>query len=173
MLITAQRELEATLQETVELKVDMSILDDARKALEEAEEMHVRWEGKRKAKEEYMAHKAEEEASCKGKELVRSGGEEDISNGAVHLFDDDTSPTCEAEEEEKELTPTAKLTAKPVPTKQIEFHAMRATPASSPSAHRSMHSMEVVIPMRRKVSRLTADWAILTECTVPSGGRAR
>ena len=60
---------EAALQEAVELKVDVSVPDDAKKALKEAEEMCVRWEGKRKAKEEYAAHKAEEEeASHKDKE---------------------------------------------------------------------------------------------------------
>ena len=133
--------------------------------------MHMKWEGDRKAKEESAACKAEEEeASCKGKEPARSDGGD---NEAARLFDDDASPTREAEEEEKEPTPAAKPTAKPGPVKRIEFRAMRATPASSPSAHGSTRSMEVVIPVRRKVSGLIADWVILTGCTAPSGGRAR
>ena len=136
------------LQEAAELKVDVSVPDDMKKALEDVEGMRVKWEGDHKAKEESMARKAEEEeASHKGKEPACADGEEDISNKAVRLFDDDASPTCEAEEEEKELTPAAKPAAKPVPTKWIEFHAMRVTPASSPSVHRSTHSMEVMIPV--------------------------
>ena len=136
--------------------------------------MRVKWEGDRKAKEESAARKAEEEeASRKGKEPARADGEGDVSNEAACLFDDDTSPTREAEEEEKEPTPAAKPMAKPAPAKRIEFRAMRTTPASSPSAHGSMCSMEVVIPVRRKVSGLIADRVILTECTAPSGGRAR
>ena len=162
------------LQEATELKVDASVPDDMKKALEEAEGMRVKWEGDRKVKEESAARKAEEEiVLCKGKELAHVDGEGDISNEAARLFNDDASPTREAEEEEKEPTPAAKPTAKLAPAKRIEFHAMRATPASSPSAHRSTHSMEVVIPVQRKVSGLTADWAALTECTAPSGGRAR
>ena len=100
-------------------------------------------------------------------------GEEEVNNEAARLFDDDVSPTREAEEEEKDPTPAAKPTAKPAPSKRIEFHAMRVTPASSPSAHGSTCSMEVVIPIRRKVSRLIADWVTLTGCTAASGGRAR
>ena len=100
-------------------------------------------------------------------------GGEGAKNEAARLFDDDASPTHEAEEEEKEPTPVAKPTAKPAPAKWIEFRAMRATPPSSPSAHGSTRSMEVVIPVRRKVSGLIADWVILTGCTAPSGGRAR
>ena len=148
--------------------------DDVKKALKEAEGMCVKWEGDRKAKEESAACKAEEEeASCKGKEPARSDGGEGAKNKAAHLFDDDASPTREAEEEEKEPMPVAKLTAKPAPAKQIKFRVMRAMPASFPSAHRSTCSMEVVIPVQRKVSGLTADWATLTGCTAPSGGRAR
>ena len=151
----------------------MSVPDDVKKALEDAEGMRMKWEGDCKAKEESAVCKAEEEASHKGKEPAHSDGGEGANNDAARLFDDDMSPTCEAEEEEKEPTPAVKLTAKPVPAKQIEFQAMRATPASSPSAHGSMQSMEVVIPIQQKVSGLTADWTILTKCTVPSGGRAR
>ena len=125
-------------------------------------------------KEESAVRKAEEEEALrKGKDPVRADGEEEVNNKAVHLFNNDASPAREVEEEEKEPTPAAKLMAKPAPMKQIEFRAMRATLASSPSAHGSTQSMEVVIPIRQKVSRLTADWMILTECTVPSGGRAR
>ena len=145
-----------------------------KKALKEAKGMHMKWEGDCKAKEESTACKAEEEeASCKGKELAHSDGGEGVNNKAVRLFNNDASPTHEAEEEEKEPTPTAKPTAKPAPTKRIKFHVMRATPASSPSAHGSMRSMEVVIPIQCKVSGLIADWVILTKCTAPSGGRAR
>ena len=136
------------LQEAAELKVDMSVPDETKKVLEEAEGMRMKWEGDHKVKEESVACKAEEEVvSCKGKEPARVDGEEDISNEAAHLFDDDVSPTCEAEEEEKEPTPTVKPTAKPAPVKRIKFHTMRATPALSPSVHRSTHSMEVVIPI--------------------------
>lgn len=156
--MTAQRELEGVLQEAVELKVDVSIPDDTKKALEEAEEMRVRWEGECKAKEEY--------AAC-------LDGGEGINNEATRLFDNDASPTCKAEEEVREPTPMVKLMAKPAPVKWLEFHTMRAMPASSPSAHRSVRSMEVMIPVQCKVSRLTADWAILTKCTALSGGRAR
>ena len=145
-----------------------------KKALEEAKGMRVKWEGDRKAKEESVARKTEEEEALrKGKEPAHSDGGEGANNEAARLFDNDVSPTCEAEEEEKEPTPAAKPMAKPVPAKRIEFHVMRATLASSPSAHGSMRSMEVVIPVRCKVSGLTADWVILTECTAPSGGRAR
>ena len=145
-----------------------------KKALEDVEGMRMKWEGDHKVKEESTAHKAEEkEALCKGKELVCVDGEEDISNEAVCLFNDDTSPTCKVEEEEKEPTPVVKPTAKPAPAKWIEFCAIRAMPALSPSAHRSICSMEVVIPIQRKVSRLIADWVILTKYTAPSGGRAR
>ena len=70
-LITAQRELKGALQEAAELKVDALVPDDVKKVLEEAEAMHVKWEGDCKAKEESAAHKAEEEeASRKGKESV-------------------------------------------------------------------------------------------------------
>ena len=145
-----------------------------KKALKDVEGMCMKWEGDHKVKEESVVHKAEEkEASRKGKELACVDCEEDISNEAVCLFNDDTSPTCKVEEEEKEPMPVAKLTAKPAPAKWIEFRAMRAMPALSPSAHRSTCSMEVVIPIRRKVSGLIADWVILTKCTAPSGGRAR
>ena len=162
------------LQEAAKLKVNMSVPDETKKALEEVEGMCVKWEGDRKVKEEFAACKAEEEVtSCKGKEPARLDGGEGANNEAVCLFDNDASPTCEAEEEEKEPMPVAKPTAKPVPAKWIEFRAMRAMPASSPSAHRSTRSMEVVIPVQHKVSRLIVDWVILTECTVPSGGRAR
>ena len=126
----------------------MSVPDNVKKALEDAEGMCVKWEGDRKVKEESAARKAkEEEASRKGKELAHSDGGEGAKNEAVRLFDNDASPTREAEEEEKEPTPAAKPTAKPVPAKQIEFQAMRAMPASSPSAHGSTRSMEVVIPV--------------------------
>ena len=80
--MTAQRELEDVLQEAAELKVDVSVPDDTKKALEEAEETCVRWEGKCKAKEEY--------AAC-------LDGGEGINNEATRLFDNDASPTCEAE----------------------------------------------------------------------------
>ena len=144
--MTAQRELEAVLQEAVELKVDMSIPDDAKKALEEVKEMHVRWEGEHKAKEESVACRAaEEEALCKGKELAHSDGGEHANNEAVCLFNDNASPTHEVEEEEKEPMPVVKLMAKPAPVKWIEFCVMRAMPASSPSVHGSTHSMEVMI----------------------------
>ena len=137
------------LQEAAELKVNALVPDETKKVLEEAEGMHVKWKDDRKAKEASMARKAEEEEALhKGKEPVHSDcGEEDVSNEAAHLFDDDTSLAHEAEEEEKELMPAAKLMAKPAPTKQIKFHAMRAMPASSPSVRRSMRSMEVVIPV--------------------------
>ena len=119
-----------------------------KKALEDAEGMCMKWEGDHKVKEESAVHKAEEkEASCKGKELVCVDGEEDISNEAVCLFDNDASPTCKVEEEEKEPTPVVKPTAKPAPAKRIEFRTMRAMLALSPSAHRSTCSMEVVIPI--------------------------
>ena len=146
MLITAQRELEGVLQEAAKLKVNALVPDDVKKVLKDTEGMCVKWEGDHKVKEESAAHKAEEEEALhKGKELACADGEEDVSNEAVHLFNNDASPTCKAEEEEKEPMPTAKLTVKPVPTKQIEFHAMGATPALSPSAHGSTCSMEVVI----------------------------
>ena len=126
----------------------MSVPDDVKKVLKEAEGMRVKWEGDCKAKEESAARKAEEEEALrKGKEPACADGEEDVSNEAVHLFDDDVSPTREAEEKEKEPMLAAKPMAKPAPAKRIEFCAMRATLASSPSVHRSMQSMEVVIPI--------------------------
>ena len=80
--------------------------------------MCMKWKDNHKAKEESAVCKAEkEEASCKGKELACSGSEEDMNNEAACLFDDDVSPTCEAEEEEKKLMFVVKLAAKPVPTK--------------------------------------------------------
>ena len=110
--------------------------------------MHVKWEGDRKVKEESAGRKAEEkEASRKGKEPAHSGGEEEDNNEAVCLFDDDMSLAREVEEEEKEPMPAAKLMAKPAPVKWIEFRTMRATPASFPSVHGSVCSMEVVIPI--------------------------
>ena len=174
MLITTQRELEGTLQEAVKLKVNTSVPDETKKVLKEAEGMRMKWEGDCKAKEESVVCKAEEEkALCKGKEPAHSDGGEHAHNKAVHLFDDDTSPTCEAEEEEREPTPAVKPTAKPVPAKRLEFHVMRVMPASSPSVHGSTHSMEVMIPIQWKVSRMTLDWTILTGYSAPIGGRAR
>ena len=49
------------LQEAAELKVDVSVPDDVKKALKEAEGMRVKWEGDRKVKEQSAACKAEEE----------------------------------------------------------------------------------------------------------------
>ena len=174
MLITAQRELEGVLQEAAKLKVNVLVPDDMKKVLEDTEGMYMKWEGDCKAKEESVVCKVEEEEALhKDKEPAYSDGGEGTNNGAACLFDNDASPTRKAEEEEQELTPVAKLMAKPASMKRIEFCMMRAMPASSPSAHRSVHSMEVVIPIQHKVSRLTADWVILTKCTAPSGGRAR
>ena len=162
------------LHEAAELNINAPIPNDAKKALKEVEEMHVRWKGKCKAKEESVVCKVEEEEEAlhKDKEPACSGGEKEVNNKAAHLFNDNASPACEVEEEMRPLIPAAKPTVKPVPMKQIEFHMMRAMLASSPSAHGSTCSMKIIIPVRCKVSRLIMDWTALTGCTAPTGGRA-
>ena len=108
----------------------------------------MKWKGDHKAKKDSMACKVEEEEALhKGKEPAWLDGEEAVNNKAVHLFDNNASPTCKAEEEEKEPIPAATLAAKPAPAKWIEFCTIRVMSMSSPSAHGSVCSMEIMIPI--------------------------
>ena len=65
---------------------------------------------------------------------------------------EEAAPAREEEEESREPTPATKPAAKPAVPKRLEFQAMRAQSTASPSAHGSVRSMEVVIPVKRKVS---------------------
>ena len=67
---------------------------------------------------------------------------------------EEAAPAHEEEEESRELMPAMKPAVKPAAPKRLEFRAMRAQSMASPSAHSSVCSMEVVIPIKRKVSRL-------------------
>ena len=102
-----------------------------------------------------MAHKAEEAAQAEDEERVE----------VVDLPKEEAAPAREEEEESREPMPMMKPAAKLAAPKRLEFRVMRATSTASPSVHGSVHSMEVVIPVKRKVSGSTPGQQVLTRLT--------
>ena len=108
--------------------------------------MRKKWEAERKVREDDVVRKAQEEAAARAEDEER-----------VEVIDppkEEAAPARKEEEESREPTPTTKPAAKPAVPKRLEFRAMRAQSTASPSAHSSVRSMEVVIPVKRKVSGL-------------------
>ena len=138
--------------EATELRVDASIPAEMQALFEEAESMREKWEAERKVREDDAARKAQEEAAVrKAEEAARAEDEERVE--VIDPPKEEAVPAREEEEESREPTPATKLVVKPAAPKRLEFRAMRAQSTASPSAHSSVHSMEVVIPVKWKVSR--------------------
>ena len=137
---------------------DASIPTETQALFEEAESMHKKWKAECKVCEDDAAQKVQEEvAACEAEEAVHEAeeaaqAEDEEGVKVVNLPKDEAAPACKEEEESRELTPTTKPAAKPAAPKRLEFQAMRAQSTASPSAHSSVRSMEVVIPVKRKVS---------------------
>ena len=137
--------------EAVELRVDASVPAETQALFEEAEMMREKWEAERNVRENDAARKAQEEAAAReAEEAARAEDEERVK--VVDPPKAEAAPAREEEEESREPTPATKLAAKPAVPKRLEFRAMRAQSTASPSAHGSVRSMEVVIPVKRKVS---------------------
>ena len=137
--------------EAVELCVDTSIPAEMQVLFEEAESMCEKWEAERKVHKDNVAQKAQEEAAAhEAEEAVWAEDEERVK--VVDPPKDEAVPAHEEEEESREPTPATKLVVKPAVPKRLEFRVMRAQLTASPSAHGSVRSMEVVIPIKRKVS---------------------
>ena len=137
----------------MELHVNTSIPAETQALFKEAELMCEKWEAKRKVHKDNVAWKAQEEAAAReAEEVVWAEDEERVK--VIDPPKGEAVPVHEEEEESRELTPAMKPVVKPAAPKRLEFQAMRAQSTASPSAHSSVHSMEVVIPIKRKVSRL-------------------
>ena len=102
-----------------------------------------------KVQEEVAAREAEE-AAHEAEEAARAEDEEGVK--VVDLPKDEAAPAHKEEEESREPTPATKPVAKPAVPKRLEFQVMRAQSMASPSAHGLVRSMEVVIPVKQKVS---------------------
>ena len=89
--------------------------------------------------------------ACKAKEAVQAEDEERVK--VVDPPKEEAVPARKEEEESRELMPMTKPVVKPAAPKRLKFWAMRAQLTASPSVHGSMHSMEVVIPIKQRVSR--------------------
>ena len=148
--------------EAAELCVDVSIPAETQVLFEEAEAMHEKWEAECKVREDDAAWKVQEEAAAReAEEAVWAEDEERVK--VVDLPKEEAAPAHEEEEEEsREPTPATKLVAKPAAPKRLKFWVMRAQSMASPSAHSSVRSMEVVIPVRQKVSGLIPGRQVLT-----------
>ena len=136
--------------EVAELHIDMSIPAEAQALFKEAELMHEKWEAKCKVCKDNMAWKVQEELAPHEAEEVACEAEEGVK--VVDPPKDKAVPVRKEEEESREPTPTTKLAVKPAPPERLEFQAMRAQLTASPSVHSSVCSMEVVIPVKQKVS---------------------
>ena len=142
----------------MELCVDMSIPAEMQMLFKEAELMCKKWEAERKVHEDNVAQKAQEEvAARKAEEAVREAeevawAEDEEGVKVIDLPKDEAAPVHEEEEESREPMPAMKPAVKPAAPKRLEFWAMRAQSTASPSAHGLVCSMEVVIPVKRKVS---------------------
>ena len=137
--------------EAVELRVDALVPAETQALFEEAETMREKWEAERNVCENDTARKAQEEAAAReAEEAVRAEDEERVE--VVDPPKAEAAPAREEEEESREPTPATKPAAKPAVPKRLEFRVMRAQSTASPSAHGSVRSMEVVIPVKRKVS---------------------
>ena len=174
----------------MELHVDASIPAETQVLFEEAESMHEKWEAECKVREDNAARKAQEEAAAQkvqeeaaaqkaqeeaaAREAEEAAWAEDEER--VEVIDppkEEAAPAHEEEEESREPTPAMKPAAKPAAPKRLEFRAMRATLTASPSAHGSVCSMEVVIPIKQKVSGSTPGWQVLTGLTARHTRRRR
>ena len=154
--------------EAAELRVDASVPAETQALFEEAEMMCEKWEAKRKVREDDAAQKAKEEAAAREAEEAAWAEDEE----GVEVVDppkEEAAPAREEEEESREPTPAMKLA---VP-KRLEFRAMRAQSTASPSAHGSVRSMEVVIPVKRKVSGSIPGRQVLTGLAARHPGRRR
>ena len=141
----------------MELRIDTSIPAETQALFEEAESMREKWEAERKVCEDDVARKAQEEAVAREAEEAVQAEDED----RVEVVDppkEEAAPAREEEEESREPMPAMK----PAAPKRLEFWAMRAQLTASPSAHGSVRSMEVVIPVKRKVSGLIPGRQVLT-----------
>ena len=139
--------------EAAELRVDVSIPAETQALFEEAKSMREKWEAERKVREDDAAQKAQEEAAAREAEEVAQVEDEE----GVKVIDppkDKAAPAREEEEESREPMPATKPAAKPAVPKRLEFWVMRAQSTASPSAHGLVRSMEVVIPIKRKVNGL-------------------
>ena len=137
--------------EAAELCINVSIPAEMQALFKEAESMCEKWEAERKVRKDNVVQKAQEEAAaCKAEEAAQAEDEEGVK--VVNLPKDEAAPACEEEEESREPTPVTKPAAKPAVPKRLEFRAMRVQSTASPSAHGSVRSMEVVIPVKWKVS---------------------
>ena len=158
--------------EAAELRVDASVPAETQALFEEAETMCEKWEAERKVREDDAARKAKEEAAAReAEEAAWAEDEEGVE--VVDLPKEEAAPAREEEEESREPTPAMKPAAKPAVPKRLEFRAMRAQSTASPSAHGSVRSMEVVIPVKRKVSSSIPGRQVLTGLAARHPGRRR
>ena len=169
----------ADVLEAAELRVNTSIPAETQALFEEAESMREKWEAKHKVHEDDVARKAQEEAAaheaeeavCEVEEAAQAEDEEGVK--VVDPPKDKAAPACEEEEESRELMPMTKLVVKPAAPKRLEFWALRAMSMASPSVHGSVHTMEVVISVKRKVSGSIPGWQVLTGLAAHHPGRGR
>ena len=119
--------------------------------------MHEKWEAERKVCEDDTARKAQEE------EVAQAEDEERVE--VVNPPKEEAALAREEEEESREPTPAMKPAMKPAAPKRLKFRAMRATSTASPSVHSSVRSMEVVIPVKQKVSGSIPGRQVLTGLT--------
>ena len=137
--------------EAAELRVDASVPAETQALFEEAKTMREKWEAERNVRENDAARKAQEEAAAReAEEAARAEDEERVE--VVDPPKAEAAPAREEEEESREPMPATKPAAKPAVPKRLEFRAMRAQSTASPSVHGSVRSMEVVIPVKWKVS---------------------
>ena len=150
--------------EATELRVDVSIPAEMQALFEEAESMRKKWETEHKVRKDDAVRKAQEKAAArKAEEVAWAKDEERVE--VVDPPKEEAAPAREEEEESREPMPATKPAVKPAAPKRLEFRAMRATLMASPSVHGSVHSMEVVIPVKRKVSGSIPGQQVLTGLT--------
>ena len=150
--------------EAMELCINASIPAEMQALFEEAELMCKKWEAERKVRKDDAVQKVQEEAAaCEVEEVPQAEDEERVE--VVNPPKEEAVPVHEEEEESREPTPTTKPAAKPAAPKRLEFQAMRATSMASPSVHGSVCSMEVVIPVKWKVSGSIPGQQVLTGLT--------
>ena len=89
--------------------------------------------------------------ACKAEEAAQAEDEERVK--VVDPSKKEAVPAREEEEESREPMSMMKPVVKPAAPKRLEFQVMRAQLTASPSVHSSVHSMEVVIPIKQRVSR--------------------
>ena len=139
--------------EATELHVNASIPAELQALFKEAKVMRKKWEAEHKVHEDNVVWKVQEEAAThEAEEAAWVEDEERVE--VVDPPKEEAVPAHEEEEEEESRgpMPAMKPVAKPAAPKGLEFQVMRAQLTASPSVHGSVCSMEVVIPIKRKVS---------------------